>query len=289
MPDTIRSLSDILALFADNTSGDISAQDLRDFVLSSASKWGVGYISRSAVLEYVSTTSVRLAAGSAMVNGSLLTWGSPITWSGSAGSAPLDAAQVVYAYLYDSGGGTAALEISTTAPAWDSGNDCWSKTGDTTRRFVGYFRALLDTTYKIANWISVVSADGRTLDVMLLNDLAIAPRPVSGGTASTWTSFSVAEYVPTNALAAAISIKPLAATAGDDVSVGVDAASLGTAIATFSPYCVRFNTYKTNGVLFPGFLWVPLQTSQTLYYRVTNHTGTGGAAYIDVFGARFFR
>jgi hypothetical protein len=34
MPDTIKSLSDLLALFADNTSGDISEQDLRDFTIS---------------------------------------------------------------------------------------------------------------------------------------------------------------------------------------------------------------------------------------------------------------
>jgi len=38
MADTIRDRADILALFADNTSGDISEQDLRDYVVSS---WGV--------------------------------------------------------------------------------------------------------------------------------------------------------------------------------------------------------------------------------------------------------
>jgi hypothetical protein len=34
MPDVRRNIADILTLFADNTAGDISAQDLRDFVVS---------------------------------------------------------------------------------------------------------------------------------------------------------------------------------------------------------------------------------------------------------------
>jgi len=34
MSDTIRSLDALLALFADNTTGQISAQDLRDFIVS---------------------------------------------------------------------------------------------------------------------------------------------------------------------------------------------------------------------------------------------------------------
>jgi len=35
MVDTIRTLADLQTLFADNTAGDISAQDLRDFLVSS--------------------------------------------------------------------------------------------------------------------------------------------------------------------------------------------------------------------------------------------------------------
>lgn len=34
MPDTIRSEADLLTLFQDNSSGDISAQDCRDFIVS---------------------------------------------------------------------------------------------------------------------------------------------------------------------------------------------------------------------------------------------------------------
>lgn len=43
MADTARTLAALVALLADNTAGDISAQDLRDFLLSTLS--GFGHIS----------------------------------------------------------------------------------------------------------------------------------------------------------------------------------------------------------------------------------------------------
>ena len=43
MSDTVRSKADILTLFADNTSGNISPQDLRDFVVSLHSNYGCMY------------------------------------------------------------------------------------------------------------------------------------------------------------------------------------------------------------------------------------------------------
>ena len=48
MADTARSYADIIALFANNTSGDISAQDLRDFVATMKSSHGGFYISTAA-------------------------------------------------------------------------------------------------------------------------------------------------------------------------------------------------------------------------------------------------
>lgn len=43
MADTIRTRSSILTLFADNTAGDISPQDLRDFVVSAHGVYGAIY------------------------------------------------------------------------------------------------------------------------------------------------------------------------------------------------------------------------------------------------------
>ena len=48
MADTSRTQAAIIALFANNTAGDISPQDLRDLVLSIFPGWGSFYISSTA-------------------------------------------------------------------------------------------------------------------------------------------------------------------------------------------------------------------------------------------------
>ena len=48
MADTQRTLAEILTFLADNTTGDISAQDLRDAVLSLSGGHGAAYISSAA-------------------------------------------------------------------------------------------------------------------------------------------------------------------------------------------------------------------------------------------------
>lgn len=78
MADTARTSSSILSLFADNTSGDISAQDLRDFVKSLV--FPVGQIS------YFNTTgtAITIAAQSdgstnlVLVNPTTSLWGSEV-------------------------------------------------------------------------------------------------------------------------------------------------------------------------------------------------------------------
>ncbi len=245
-----------------------------------------GAISRDAALEFVSLTSVKLSPGWAMVDGALLEWASDLTWSGTAGTAPLNAAQVVYAYLYDDAG-TPALEVSATGPEADSANDAWRKTGDSTRRWVGYFRVLLDGTYKIANWANIVSPDGRCVEVALVNGLGVFPRPVNGGTQTSWTAINCAPYIPDPAVAAMVSVRAVAQS-GNDVAVAVDCIDTGQG-AVYSPYAVRFRGPATNSAMFPGQQWVPIVEPQTLYYRIANLAGSGGLAYIDIYGARFLR
>ena len=48
MADTQRTASALATLFADNTSGDISPQDLRDFLVSAHVNYGVSYVSTAA-------------------------------------------------------------------------------------------------------------------------------------------------------------------------------------------------------------------------------------------------
>ena len=63
MANTQRTLSQVLALLADNATGDISAQDMRDAVLSLASDHAGMYISTSAATT-ISTVDVWVDEGS---------------------------------------------------------------------------------------------------------------------------------------------------------------------------------------------------------------------------------
>ena len=63
MADTSRSLSDILTLMADNTTGAISAQDLRDLIVSLSPAFGGLYISSSAETSIATIDTWTLAAG----------------------------------------------------------------------------------------------------------------------------------------------------------------------------------------------------------------------------------
>ena len=63
MADTRRSYSEILALFADNSAGDISAQDLRDAVVSLTPDHGEISITSTTATTITDTTSYFPAAG----------------------------------------------------------------------------------------------------------------------------------------------------------------------------------------------------------------------------------
>jgi hypothetical protein len=63
MVDTVRSLSALQALFADNGTGDISAQDLRDFLLSMKPPWGSFYRNVASATSVAATNTYYKAAG----------------------------------------------------------------------------------------------------------------------------------------------------------------------------------------------------------------------------------
>ncbi|MCP4307698.1 MAG: hypothetical protein GY788_23055 [bacterium] len=63
MADTYRSFADLLVLFADNTTQDISPQDLRDFVESMKQSEGGCYISASDTTSIGSSDEWTLVAG----------------------------------------------------------------------------------------------------------------------------------------------------------------------------------------------------------------------------------
>jgi hypothetical protein len=60
MADTRRTLAAILALLADNTAGDISPQDLRDFVISAMGEYASIYVSGGVTAQTVSGTPAKM-------------------------------------------------------------------------------------------------------------------------------------------------------------------------------------------------------------------------------------
>jgi len=104
-------------------------------------------------LIYTSATRVQLGPGAAMVEDTLLEWTSNLD-SGTLGQADagLSAVGRWNWYLYDNAG-TPALEFSQTVSVEDNTRGYYYKSGDTTRRWVGWHTVYLDTTRKIyANW-----------------------------------------------------------------------------------------------------------------------------------------
>jgi len=63
LADTRRTVTALQALLANNTSGDISAQDVRDFLVSTAPAYGALYITSSAATTLAGASTPTKAAG----------------------------------------------------------------------------------------------------------------------------------------------------------------------------------------------------------------------------------
>jgi hypothetical protein len=74
MADTQRSISALLALLPDNTSGDISPQDVRDIVETLRAGHGEIYVSSSAATSFADTTTWVEAAGTYTLSGNAHNW-----------------------------------------------------------------------------------------------------------------------------------------------------------------------------------------------------------------------
>jgi hypothetical protein len=137
--------------------------------------------------EWVSATSIKLGTGSAYIPGitTSIKVVTPITLSGLT----LTAATWYYLYLYDNAG-TPAIELVTTAPAAPYVGTARTKTGDTSRRFVGSFRSLDANTLANFQWIN----DGT---IHYLESVNAAPfRVLVSGTSTTPVTQSLASVIP---------------------------------------------------------------------------------------------
>lgn len=152
----------------------------------------LGYID-GLKMEWVSTTSIRVTAGSAYIESTRrVLQSSTITKS----SLSLSADTWYHLYLYDNAG-AADIDVSTTSPASAYSGTARSKTGDTSRRYVGSIRSngssLLHNFQMCGNKISY------------LEQCDVTPfRVVNGGTATSATAVSTNAIVPVTARIAQI-------------------------------------------------------------------------------------
>jgi len=199
-----------------------------------------------------SASSISVSSGGAYIEStaSILLVPSALSLS----SLSLTANTWYYLYLYNNAG-VAAIELVTTAPAAPFMGTARSKTGDTSRRFLGAFRSNTGTGlwhFKLGN----------TGMIHYLEQMSAAPfRCLTGGNAATLTAVDLSAVVP-----------PTTTTA--ELILNNDSASV---------YFTLTNADGPSG----GMLAMPSKTSlspvfQTTASRTVSYFSPSGAAYIDV-------
>jgi hypothetical protein len=235
-------------------------------------------------LAWDSATQIRLKGpGRAMVNGKLLEWSSDIVRSFT----PSSAGQK-NVYLYDSGGGTAALEINDTniAPVRDVDLDCWKKTGDASRRNVGSIWVYDGAAPKIMEFISLFSS--RILQIYYLPPASPWGfiRPVSSGESKTaWASIALSGFgVPAEATHWYVAPKINFSATSNDAILGLAPKNYGTKPASEGLYTAASGAVNSNSNVFFGRTLFPLAETQTAYYRLLDTVGSSSKTNLETWG-----
>lgn len=251
--------------------------------------------------QYVDDNSVRLKAGKAVVNGTLLEWSGNVDLNMTSGVAPLAAAGIAYAYLY-SNSGTATLEGSTTAPEYNEAAGYWRKTSDSTRRCVGWFYVWATTTptYRVVPFTTNLISD-RCAETVLSADYVdasnsfsvVSPRVLSLTTQSAGVIVSSVQtntYIPAHALAwlCMPSYADTVAAGKVAIAIGPRAWSASfTSARAGGPYSMRSETSAANvNVFFPP-LWIAIESARDFYYGFDLLAGTSANIALDSRGARY--
>mgnify|MGYP006951086922 CR=1 FL=1 len=228
-----------------------------------------GYIDGLGML-YVGPTSVTIKSGAAYILGAgkVVRNDSDMALTGIA----IGASAWGHIYVYASGGVLAA-EVSATVPAAPYNGTARSKTGDTSRRYIGSVKT--DASGNLYNFLhSSTSISYRNVQG------AVPFRALSNGTSLAETSVSLSAVVPQTSrlvFIRVINTATSAVTAQIYTGTSDDSASgpPTSGIMTFDPSK-------------DGFVNHPLDSSQamTYWYRTAP---SGGGAYMDVYGYNYDR
>lgn len=213
-------------------------------------------------LEWLAVNQVRVTTGAAYIQGTneILRVGSAITVNYAAGS-------MIHYYLYNNAG-TPAVEASLTAPAAPYFGTARSKTGDTSRRYIGSLAGInISGTNTVLNFLMVGN------QIMYRVDSITFGRVVSNQNPTSETSVSCTTFVPPTARAAILRI--------------FNSATAGLICTGTSDDAV--SAPGTTGITLtgPGGTTVvahPLDASQAFTYWYNTAPSGSTYAYVDVYG-----
>lgn len=170
----------------------------------------------------------------------------------------------IYVYL---SGGSPAMEVVTTAPAAWKGT-AYSKTSDTTRRYIGSAKSDASGTPVFYNFEHIVA--NNQINYRLQSQAATPFRVLSSGTATATTSVSLAGVVPVTGALAYLRF----------FNSSDSAAHYGTATLTTTAYQIVINVGNT--VNQSNYAFITMDSSQVIYYMLASRTA--GVSHIDTLG-----
>ncbi len=249
---------------------DTSAGANRDASISSiVGMMAEGFI-QGCVLAYSSTTAITVSSCVASIQstGNLVKMSSTSTPTLSLG------ASTWYHVYYFESGGAGSTEVSTTAPAAPWIGTARSKSGDTSRRYLGSFKT--NSSSEVQNF-QQEGAGSSALFTWRIRIDAIT-RALSGGKATANADVDLSPYIPptsTNAFLRVINLSTDQNVRTDNSEMtGTDPASgLGFLAVSFGAQ---------------GFLFHPTNASQVIRYSYTT-TPAGSGTFIDVYGWQLSR
>jgi hypothetical protein len=206
-----------------------------------------------------SATSISVTSGTCYIQGSSAVISFPSLLTLSSLSLTASTWYHLYGYL---NAGVPAIELVTTAPASPYSGTARSKTGDTSRRYLGSVKT--DGSGNVLSFL----VGGYGIVKYKENVVSVGFRILTNGTATTSTSVSASVAVP---VSARIFSSRLINNASSGGSFGISTGDGGS-----SPYLsVGSNT--------TAYVDLPLDSSQNLNY-IFSSAPVGGGGYIDVFG-----
>lgn len=237
---------------------------------------------------WVSATSLSFTPGMAAIESlnTVLNAASTITKS----SISLAASTMYHMYLY-SNAGTPDVEISTTAPAAPYRGSARSKTGDTSRRYLGTFKSNASSQIDTGYWVEVGGASSLMVDGCG-NNFRMANASTYDST--TWTSYNASADLYDAVVAMTVDPQHYQPSALGYLQMNIVISFINgggrgqwydNGGFQSGSTCYQYHAGTGDSLLVRN----PRSGTTIYWYRKTNVGTTGTALYIDVYRFRFVR